>query len=211
MLVAAFITLTTVLAIEASRTQSGKLWIAAYAACAFGVLSKGLIGVVLPAGTFALWALLVERAPARIWQALSLPGMLLFAALVVPWFVAVEHSIPGFLRYFLVYQHFERYTQTGFNNAHGLWFYPAALALGLLPWIALCVPAVRSALSGAHRRVSLLALCWFLWVLIFFSLPHSKLIGYIFPLLPAAALLLGPWIGHWRHRHLTAVMQSGAA
>jgi 4-amino-4-deoxy-L-arabinose transferase-like glycosyltransferase len=126
MLVAAFITLATVLAIEASRTQSAKLWIAAYAACAFGVLSK-------PAGTFLLWAVMVERAPARIWQALSLRGMLLFAALVVPWFVAVEHSVPGFLRYFLVHQHFERYTQTGFNNAYGIWFYPAVLALGLLP------------------------------------------------------------------------------
>jgi hypothetical protein len=65
---------------------------------------------------------------------------------------------------------------------------------------------VRSALAGAHRQTSLLALCWFLWVLIFFSLPHSKLIGYIFPLLPAAALLLGPWIGGWRHRRLTAAI-----
>jgi hypothetical protein len=154
-----------------------------------------------------LWALL-ERQPRRIWEGLSVVGLVLMALIAVPWFVLMEQRVPGFLHFFFTVQHLERFTEVGFNNAYGPWFYPAIVALGLLPWSPLAWPALRSAWQnqGTARSLVWLGIAWFVVVMVFFSIPRSKLVGYILPLLPAIALLMGPWVANWRYRgHLAAL------
>ncbi len=209
MLVAAWIGMTLLLAQQASRAEPAtraRWWAAAYASAAIAVLAKGLIGCVLPGAVFVVWSL-TERAPRRILGALSLLGLVAFAVLALPWFVAVERAEPGFLHYFFIHHHLERYTQTGFNNVHGLWFYPAALVLGLLPWAALAWPAARAGLraAGMRRSLTVFGLVWFILILVFFSVPRSKLIGYILPVLPAFAIVVGPWVAQWAHRRWMAL------
>lgn len=213
MLVAAWITVTVslaALACHAEPQQARWLWWGAYASAGLGVLSKGLIGLVLPGAIFVLWALL-EGQPRRLWHSLSLVGALLLAAITLPWFWLAEQHVPGYLHFFFVVQQFERYTEAGFNNAWGPWFYPVVLAIGLLPWSLIGWSAARSAWharpTGTARSLSLnrLGVAWLLVVLVFFSIPRSKLVGYIFPLIPAAAILLGPWVARWRFRHHAAL------
>ena len=164
------------------------------------MLAKGLIGVVLPLGVLALW-LAWERRFAGWLRLLWLPGWALFFVLTVPWFVAVEARHPGFAHYFIIVQHFQRYTTVGFNNMLPGWFFPVVLLLLALPWSPWCVARlVALARSGralrapaADRTASLerLAVVWLLLITLFFSLPASKLVGYIFPAVPALALLAG--------------------
>jgi len=208
MLVAGCIAATVALAAlacHASAPQRRWLWWGAYAMAALGVLAKGLIGIVLPGAVFVLWALL-ERQPRRLLEGLSVIGLVMFAVIAVPWFWLTEQRVPGFLHFFFTVQHFERYTETGFNNAHGAWFYPVIVAVGMLPWSLVAWPAVRSSWQGPARSLVWLAIAWFAVVMVFFSLPPSKLVGYIFPLMPAAAILLGPWVARWRHRLPVAVL-----
>ena len=104
------------------------LWIAAYAAAGFGLLAKGLIGIVIPGAVFVLWSL-AERRPRRILDAISVPGLAVFALIVVPWFWLMEQRVPGFAATFFLHHHVARFVETKFNNAIGPWFYPVVLAL----------------------------------------------------------------------------------
>src|SRR5438270_3792861 len=64
-------------------------WAFFWAACALAVLSKGLIGIVLPLGTVALYVLL-KRDFALLKRMKVLGGAALFLLIAAPWFLAVS-------------------------------------------------------------------------------------------------------------------------
>lgn len=173
---------------------------AMYVAAAAGFMAKGLIGVVLPGGALCFW-LLGRRQYRAMGRLLWWPGILLFLALTLPWMAAMETRHPGFFDYYIVYQHFQRFLESGFNNPHPFWFY-VPVVLGLtLPWsiqiwrwfqprgplqTAFVPPAHR--VEQVDRRVLRgLMLSWLLMVLVFFSIPTSKLVGYVIAVLPPLA------------------------
>lgn len=208
MLVAALITATLTFAALAVHAPGSRwLWLAAYVAAAFGVLAKGLIAVALPGLVFFIWAL-ASRRPDWLLRATSPMGLAAFLIIVLPWFIAVEQQFPGFAWHFFGYHHFDRYLHAGFNNPRGPWFYPVVVLVGLLPWTIGPLLHWRRALAmpTEHPSVKLLAVIWFVVVLVFFSVPRSKLIGYVFPLLPAFAIIVGPWFATHRHRLATAAV-----
>jgi 4-amino-4-deoxy-L-arabinose transferase-like glycosyltransferase len=164
--------------------------VAGHAAAALGVLAKGLIGVVLPWLVIGLWTLAIGRR--RAWARLAWwPGPLLFAAVALPWFVAMQWQFPAFADYFFVEQHLRRFSGAGFNNPQPPWFFAVALPLLLLPWTpwawAACRPPFWRERTG--RPLRLLLLLWAGVVVIFFSVPQSKLIGYVLPAVPPLAAL----------------------
>lgn len=188
MLVAGWISMAVVAARRALAPGRRSLaWLcAAWAAMALALLSKGLIGVVLP-GLIVLPWLLWERRWADLRFALHPLALAVFAAIALPWMLAMQQRYPGFFDYFIVEQHFQRYTQPRFNNPQPWWFYLAVLPLGTLP---LCLR-----LPGALRRVGF-DLWWIVVILAFFSMPRSKLVGYVLPtLMPLALLLFEAWRG----------------
>jgi 4-amino-4-deoxy-L-arabinose transferase-like glycosyltransferase len=196
MLVAGFITTTIVLAAHAvlsfEQGQPYRVNLAfAYVMAALGVLSKGLIGAALPALVIIAWLVSLRR-----WQVIpklvSGAGIVLFLAIASPWFVVMQTRFPEFLDYFFVVQHFKRFTAGGFNNVQAFWFYPAILCVASLPW----VPWFGKLLSGTywadkqHRPIRILMVLWLVLVVTFFSIPQSKLVGYIFPALQPLAFLI---------------------
>lgn len=188
MLVAGWISLAVVAARRAFEAERHRLaWICgAWAAMAMALLSKGLIGVVLP-GLVVLPVLLWQRRWPALRLALHPLGLAVFAALALPWMLAMQQRYPGFFDYFIVEQHFHRYTEARFNNAQPWWFFLAVLPLGMLP-VSLRLPA-------ALRRMGP-DLWWVIAIVAFFSLPRSKLVGYVLPaLLPLALLLFEAWRG----------------
>jgi hypothetical protein len=163
--------------------------------CALGVLAKGLIGIVLPGATLLIW--IVWR---RQWRALAAllwwPAVGLGLLIGAPWFILMQQVYPDFLHYFFVYQHFQRFAETGFNNVQPVWFYPAAIVLLTLPWSPglWWVARRRTPVGTAGSGMTLLMLVWWLVIVGFFSIPRSKLIGYVLPSLPPlAALLAAAW------------------
>lgn len=197
MLVAGLITATIAAGVDAAlRAEAGlphrAMLSAAFALAGLGVLAKGLIGAVLPGAVLLLWLML--RGQWRTLRAmLWLPGIALMLAVCAPWFVAMQLRYPEFLHYFFVVQHVQRFAGGGFNNVQPAWFFPAVLAVATLPAAPWVLKGWRGALwrpapgpSGLHW----LLLCWFAVILVFFSIPASKLVGYILPALPPLAGLI---------------------
>ena len=161
-----------------------------YFALALAVLAKGLIGIVLPGLIIVLWLGLLRQfwVLARlVW----LPGIALFAIVTVPWFVLMQVNFPEFFHYFFVVQHFQRFTAGGFNNHQPFFFYPLALLLFGLPWTPWLFNGWRVGTREPVRRPQrMLMVVWLAVVVVFFSVPQSKLIGYVLPALPPLAFLL---------------------
>ena len=165
-----------------------------FVACGLGMLSKGLIGFALPGLVLFVW-LLWTRQFKKVLYLPWLSGLALFAAIVVPWFALAQHTYPEFLDYMFVRQQFERYTASTFNNPQPWWLYLLAIGLLFFPWALFALAQIRrgARLVLSHGAVARewTSLCW-IWVIaitVFFSIPSSKLVGYILPVVPALAFL----------------------
>jgi len=195
MLVAAFVSSAILFGADAllSSDQSQpwqRSMLFAWAFIALGLLSKGLIGIVLPAGVMLLWIMLQRRWSWLI-RLLWWPGMVLFALIALPWFVLMQLKFPEFFDYFFIHQHFERFTETGFNNMNPWWYHPAVIAVLCLPWSVLLLGQVKlPSQSATHLALRQLQLAWVVVIVGFFSIPASKLIGYVLPAIPAIAMLI---------------------
>lgn len=196
MLVAGCITATVLLAAHATLcAEAGHpgRWalVGAYACAALGVLAKGLIGAALPGLVIVGWFVATGRwrKLGRLWSA---AGLALFLLIAVPWFVRMQTRFPDFLHYFFTVQHFQRFAGSGFNNVQAWWFYPAVLLLAHVLWAPWLVRLLTpGALAGARRDpIRLLMWVWLLVVVVFFSFPRSKLVGYVLPAVPPLVYLL---------------------
>ncbi len=166
-----------------------------FVACGLAVLSKGLIGLVLPGMVIFIW-LLWSRQFSKVWRLPWVSGLLLFAAIALPWFVLAQLTYPGFFDYIIIKQHFARYTASTFNSVYPWWFYLMALVILFFPWCVFSLLPLLPKISlrlpaGTRQDASWTSLCW-IWllsVLIFFSVPASKLLGYILPAVPPLVML----------------------
>jgi 4-amino-4-deoxy-L-arabinose transferase-like glycosyltransferase len=190
MAVAAWITVAIgCFALHLAGGAPRKIALLGFAACALGVLSKGLIGIVLPGIVLLPWAVWTKR-----WRRiLDLPwpaGLGLVGLFTLPWLALGEWKYPGMAAYEIGVQQFTRYTGSGFNNPHPWWFYLPCLVVLLFPWIFFAGAAVRPT-EGRERPAPWRALAW-IWAIAivgFFSVPQSKIIGYVLPAVPPLALL----------------------
>jgi 4-amino-4-deoxy-L-arabinose transferase-like glycosyltransferase len=210
MLVCACITCSILFAVEAAEAPPPRatyLWLASYTAAALGMLAKGLMGIVIPGLVFVVWALATRR-PRLILAAVQVRGIVLLLLITVPWFAAVEQRMPGFLRFFFIHNHFERYAESGFNNPKGVWYYFALVLVGTLPWSIVLFHAARAGLAGTEqgRRAVMLGLLFSLTVILFFTIPSSKLPGYVLSSVPPLAIVLAPWCANWKYRRPAAII-----
>lgn len=83
-----------------------------WAAMALAVLSKGLIGLVLPGAVLVLYTFISRDW--KIWARLHLiKGLLLFFAISAPWFILVGERNHEFYHFFFIHEHFERFFDQG--------------------------------------------------------------------------------------------------
>jgi 4-amino-4-deoxy-L-arabinose transferase-like glycosyltransferase len=180
---------------EAAAPEQRRRWmLACWAGMALATLSKGLIGIVVPGAVLVLYA--GAARDHRIWRRLEIGrGLLLYALVALPWFVLVGLKNPEQPHFFFVHEHLDRFLTKEHHREAAPWFFLALLALGSLPWLGM----LGHSLAGAARRgpskdifrPRLLLLAWVGFIVVFFSLSSSKLPGYILPVFPALALLVG--------------------
>ena len=163
----------------------------AWAAAACAVLSKGLIGVVIPGLALAVY-LAVERDLTALRRLHWIPGLALFTAIALPWFVLVQQRNPEFFRFFFIYEHFERYLLPEHHRPGPWWYFVPVALVGLWPW----TPALPAAIARAWKapavagfKLDRFLAIWAAVVFVFFSASHSKLPGYILPAVPPMLLL----------------------
>jgi 4-amino-4-deoxy-L-arabinose transferase-like glycosyltransferase len=169
----------------------------AWAALACAVLSKGLVAIVIPGLALAAYVA-VERDLSPLRRMRWIPGLALFAVIVLPWFVMVQERNPEFFRFFFIHEHFERYLLPDHHRPGPWWYFLPVLLVGLLPW----TPAVPSALARGWKapaedgfRLDRFLVIWAAMVVVFFSASRSKLPGYILPAVPAILLVFARHYG----------------
>ncbi len=180
---------------------------------AVGLMAKGPVAVVLSGVALsAWWGVSVwqhgwRAVTVAVWQRLPwLRGLALVVAMVLPWYLLAEQATPGFLRYFIVGEHWYRFTQSGWKGdlygvAHAqpkgrIWLFAL---LCTLPWAFFALWAVlkRSAAVAPRSTTPLgwageptYLLCWALAPCLFFTMSGNILPAYVLPGLPAFALLM---------------------
>ncbi|WP_162559956.1 glycosyltransferase family 39 protein [Methylotetracoccus oryzae] len=185
------------------------------AACAgAATLVKGPVGFIVP--TLVLWVFHAWQGSRNWWRdAFAWRNLLVFLALVVPWFVGVSLQHPDFPYYGLVKESFQRFTTDEFRRTAPFYYYAVVVLVGLFPW-SLLVPEAVVRVWQQHRDLrpaDRLFVSWAVVVVIFFSLSQSKLPGYILTAAVAlgvlVARLLAPALGLTADRLRSAVLRHG--
>lgn len=162
---------------------------------ALALLNKGLVALVLPGLTligYSLW-----KKDWRLWQRLELGwGLGVLLLVTAPWFLVVSARNPGFLQFFFIHEHFQRYLSEIHERVEPWWYFLPILLLGMLPWIfaawrVLVFPPQARVEAGGGVQIRAFLWLWVIMTFVFFSLSGSKLPSYILPLFPALALLVG--------------------
>ena len=200
MTVTFFLTATLACFWIAQEAEDGRrrrlAWHGMFAAAALGVLTKGLIGIVIPGAVVFLYLLATRR-----WAVLKrvpwVTGTVLFLAIAAPWHVLAAARNPDFLWFYFVHEHLLRYATPIAERHEPFWYFLAVVALGCAPWSGLLPSAARllpwrrwRVGLAEHRGEAFLAI-WAAFVVVFFSVSQSKLIPYVLPALPPLAVLVG--------------------
>src|SRR6201996_9473945 len=154
------------------------------------------------------------------------PGILLYFAIVLPWFIAVQHQNPTFFQEFFLEHNLERFATNRYQHQQPVYYYLVVVLLATMPWT---VVAMRSLVDGVsksitewsnrHERMNKLLpgklppsqpgdafpeflVLWALIPIVFFSFSQSKLPGYILPSLPPITILTGDYLYRSRQRGL---------
>lgn len=200
----ALLTCVTIVMVSFWLRMQQAHWIWGYLAFVgwgLGLLAKGLVmGVfsVLPLMVWLTW----ERQWLRSWQLIPwIKGSLLTVAIALPWYILAEQRMPGFLSYFIVGEHIMRFIKPGwtgdmFGHAHTaplgmIWIYFLA---GTVPWSPLGLlwlkntKSLKQLIQHQHAWISYL-LCFCIMPLLVFTFARNIIYPYVFPVLPAFALL----------------------
>jgi 4-amino-4-deoxy-L-arabinose transferase-like glycosyltransferase len=159
-----------------------------------------------------------------LYRSLWWPGIALYFAMVLPWFIAVQHQNPTFFREFFLEHNLERFATDRYQHNQPFWYYLIVMVLALMPWTVI---AVRAFIDGIQTSVAEWRLrhsragkplptrpgdafpeflvIWALIPVVFFSFSQSKLPGYILPAIPPITILTGdylfrrrqPGLNHW--------------
>jgi 4-amino-4-deoxy-L-arabinose transferase-like glycosyltransferase len=177
-----------------------------YVFIGLSLLAKGLVGIVIPVGVVALYQCLRRRMPERRVLFSLVWGIPLACLIASVWYgpVIARHGWL-FINQFFIQHHFARYLSNKYHHTQPVYYYLLIIPLLTLPWTGFLVAGLRQSLRsrGAEKtraaadadnresQLLLFALAWFLFPLLFFSFANSKLPGYILPVAPAAALMVG--------------------
>jgi 4-amino-4-deoxy-L-arabinose transferase-like glycosyltransferase len=189
---------------DVSRPINSSGWyLAFYVLIGLAVLTKGPVGVVLPALIIGSFLLYVDRAREVLREMRPVRGALIFLALSLPWYILVTlHNGEAYIDAFFGYHNFERFTSV-VNHHQGPWYFHILVFLvGFTPW-SIALPATIAHIPVFQRRhwqksprathLGLFALFWFLIILGFFTIAATKYFSYSLPVMPAAAILVALW------------------
>ena len=185
------------------RETGEKIYLAVfYGFMALGTLAKGPVAPFLTVVVIVLYAAAV-REWRSVLRTVWLPGILLFCAIALPWYIAVQIRNPQFFHEFIVEHNLGRFSENLYHHTEPFWYYLPVIGLALVPWTVFVIAALVRAIrlwwprrkrdaveADLENQFSVFACCWLIVPVVFFSISQSKLPGYILPAVPAGGLLL---------------------
>jgi 4-amino-4-deoxy-L-arabinose transferase-like glycosyltransferase len=179
---------------------------------AVATLAKGPVAPLLAIVIVAAFAFL-RKEWAILRRSLWWPGVALYFAITLPWFIAVQHENPTFFREFFLEHNLERFATNRYQHVQPFWYYIVVVLLAVMPWTVI---AMRALIDGIQTSVAEWRLrrlnpskpapnrpgdafpeflvLWALIPILFFSFSESKLPGYILPSIPPITILTGDYL-----------------
>ncbi|HTL71125.1 MAG TPA: glycosyltransferase family 39 protein [Candidatus Eisenbacteria bacterium] len=179
------------------REGGRRFWLAFYAFVGLAFLAKGVAAVAIPALAVLGYFIWTRRLKEGISRSFSPAGILLFLAIVLPWFVAISVRESEFLNFFFLHEHVTRYLSKDFEHQEPWFFYLALLPAVFFPWVFFWAPVKK---GFAEKGPAGFLAAVFCAVVGFYSLSRSKLATYLVPAIPPAAVLLGSGWAAWTER-----------
>jgi hypothetical protein len=181
-------------------------------------LAKGLAGVALPMMIIAPYLILTGAWRSLLRPRLIIFGALIFLATAAVWYAPViARNGREFIDEFFIGHHFQRYLSNKYRHPQPFYFFPLVAVAGSFPWSFYLLSSVTRTKVRAWRgrtelgqtevcpttkvipndRLHLFLLLWIVAPIAFFSFSWSKLPGYILPIFPAVALIIGGELERW--------------
>jgi len=192
-------------------------------------LAKGPVAPFLAIVIIVAFAFL-RKEWGIVYRSLWWPGVLLYFAMVLPWFLAVQHQNPTFFREFFFEHNLERFATERYQHSQPFWYYLAVMVLALMPWTVIAVRALVDGIQTSvaewrlrHSRAGKplptrpgdafpeFLVLWSLIPVVFFSFSQSKLPGYILPAIPPITILTGDYLFRRRQAGLSPWILLGHA
>lgn len=202
--------------------NAGWRWYSGYACVALGVLTKGLIALVFPAG--AAFFYLIFAGEWRRWREFRLfTGFLLFLAIAAPWHILAGlrntggQNGHGFFWFYFVNEHFLRFIGKRYPRDYNKlpWaLYWSLHLVWLFPWSLYFPAVIRTALEVRKSRATFQdrtrLLCWILagLVLVFFAISTNQEY-YTFPAYFPLVMLLADGIARCELSDCEATVRKG--
>jgi 4-amino-4-deoxy-L-arabinose transferase-like glycosyltransferase len=158
------------------------------------------------------------------------PGVLLYFAIVLPWFIAVQRQNPTFFREFFLEHNLERFSTNRYQHHQPFWYYIVVVLLAIMPWTVVALRALwdgvqtsvaewralhlkKSEQKASHPGDAFpeFLVLWALIPILFFSFSESKLPGYILPSIPPITILTGDYLFRRRATGLHRLELAGHA
>jgi 4-amino-4-deoxy-L-arabinose transferase-like glycosyltransferase len=180
---------------------------AAWYLAGVATMAKGPEGLALPAAAVFVWIIATKRWR-ELLQLEIVTGLLVWAVLVFPWFVAsyIRHGSPftdELLFHDMFNRAFDHVHDTNAGDDTSIRFYLWQLGYALFPWTGIAPIALfgwmkrATGRTDAERRKYDVAVLLFAWAIIAFALftfMGTKFHHYILPMAAPVAMLIGIWI-----------------
>lgn len=185
---------------ETERSRQRNWMLVAWAGLALAVLSKGLMGLVLPGAALFVY-MVVQRDFSVLRRMHWLAGLTVFLLITAPWFYLVMKANPEFFQKFFIYEHYTRFTTKDLGRYQPWYYFVPVLLTGMLPWTVLMFDTLfktwrssrvsAGAFQESNFNAARFLLVWAVFIYLFFTVSGSKLPSYLLPMFPALALLMG--------------------
>jgi 4-amino-4-deoxy-L-arabinose transferase-like glycosyltransferase/O-antigen ligase len=165
-----------------------------------GIMVKGVIGFI-PLAVIGLYELYLYIRREQRLSMKMLGQYLLFvlasAAIFVPWhwemYVRFGQS---FIDNYIGYHVLNRATAEIEGKGNPVWWYFIVMKVSMRIWFVVLIPAFLLTLIRSAQKINkhVFLLFWSVFIFALFSFSQSKLIWYIIPIYPVAALIVGYFI-----------------
>ncbi len=186
--------------------------------CGLAVMTKGLIGILIPSAVIFLFLILGgKNRITDFFKSLSkydiigiISGIIMFVIICVPWHVAVSMANPssnasasvftsnpsgqGFFWYYFIHEHFLRYIDASTSmRSQPFWFFLIIAPAGFIPWLFLLPHSLKNTFKSSvyDKTIMSLMIVWVVFIIAFFSISSSKLVPYITAIYPPLAFIVG--------------------
>jgi len=176
-------------------------YIAAWFFAAVATMGKGPEGVIIPGMCAFAWVC-TKRRWSELLQLEAVTGLVMWCALALPWFVAMyaRHGAPftdRLIFHDMFNRAFDHVHDTNEGDDTSIRFYVWQLGYALFPWTGIAPLGLLFWLrrgDSADRGkgdVAVFLFMWFIFSFALFTFMGTKFHHYIFPAVPAIAMLVG--------------------